>query len=114
MKENKSPGGIPPKLLKEIVDQISTPLSILFNLSLKEGFVSSEWKEANITTLFKKRSMNKTEDYRTVSITPVLRKLLDTFVRGHMVEFLVKYTLIGESQHGFLEATSCLTNLLCF
>ena len=36
MKDNKSPGldGIPPKLLKEIVDQISTPLAKLFNLSL--------------------------------------------------------------------------------
>ena len=36
MKDNKSPGvdGIPPKLLKEIVEQISTPLAKLFNLSL--------------------------------------------------------------------------------
>ena len=52
MKENKSPGvdGIPPKLLKEIVEQISTPLAKLFNLSLEEGIVPSEWKEANITT----------------------------------------------------------------
>ena len=37
MKDNKSPGvdGIPPKLLKEIVEQISTPLAKLFNLSLE-------------------------------------------------------------------------------
>ena len=47
MKENKSPGvdGIPPKLLKEIVEQISTPLAKLFNLSLEEGIVPSEWKK---------------------------------------------------------------------
>ena len=47
MKDNKSPGvdGIPPKLLKEIVDQISTPLANLFNLSLEEGIVPSEWKK---------------------------------------------------------------------
>ena len=46
MKDNKSPGvdGIPPKLLKEIVEQISTPLAKLFNLSLEEGIVPSEWK----------------------------------------------------------------------
>ena len=38
MKDNKSPGvdGIPPKLLKEIVEQISTLLAKLFNLSLEE------------------------------------------------------------------------------
>ena len=43
MKENKSPGvdGIPPKLLKEIVEEINTPPTKLFNLSLEEGIVTS-------------------------------------------------------------------------
>ena len=56
MKDNKSPGvdGISSKLLKEIVEQISTPLAKLYNLSLEEGIVPSEWKEANIKPLFKK------------------------------------------------------------
>ena len=69
MKDNKSPGvdGIPPKLLKEIVEQISTPLAKVFNLSLEEGIeeegiVPAEWKEANITPLFKKGSRNKPEN----------------------------------------------------
>ena len=37
MKVNKSPGvdGMPPKLLKEIVEQISTSLGKVFNLSLE-------------------------------------------------------------------------------
>ena len=41
MNDNKSPGvdGIPQKLLKEIVEQISIPLAKLFNLSLEEGIV---------------------------------------------------------------------------
>ena len=41
MKDNKSHGDdeIPPKLFKEIVEQISTPLAKVFNLSLeKEQF----------------------------------------------------------------------------
>ena len=61
MKDNKSPGvdGIPPKLLMETVEQISIPLARVFNLSLKEGVVSFEWKEANIIPLFKKGSRNK-------------------------------------------------------
>ena len=111
MKDNKSPGveGIPPKLLKEIVEQISTPLAKLFNLSLEEGIVPSEWKEANITPLFKKGSRKKPENYR-----PVVCKLPETLIRDHMVEILVKHKLINTSQHGFLKARSCLTNLLCF
>ena len=115
MKDNKSPGvdGVPPKLLKEIVQQISTPLAKLFNLSL-EGIVPSEWKEANITPLFKKGSRNKPENYRPVSLTSVVCKLLETLNRDHMVEFLIKHKSINTSQHWFLKARSCLTNLLCF
>ena len=41
MKENKSPGvdDISPKILKETVEQISTPLAHVFNMSLQEGTV---------------------------------------------------------------------------
>ena len=116
MKDNKSPGvdGTPPKLLKEIVEQISTPLAKLFNLSLEGGIFPSEWKETNITPLCKKRSKNKPENYRPVSLTSVICKLLETLIRDHIVEFLVKHKLINTYQHGFLKARSCLTNLLCF
>ena len=113
MKDNKSRGvdGIPPKLLKKIVEQISTPLAKVFNLSLDEGIVPSEWKKANITSLFQNGSRNKPENYRPVSLTSVICKLLETLIRDHTVEFLVKYKLIKTSQHGFLKARSCLTNL---
>ena len=116
MEDNKSPGvdGIPPKLLKEIVEQISVPLAKVFNVSLEEGMVPSEWKEANITLIFKKESRNKTENYRPVSLTSVVCKLLETLIRNHMMEFLVKHKLINTSEHGFPKARSFLTNLLCF
>ena len=40
-------------------------------------------------------------------------KLLETIIRDHMMDFLIKHKLINTSQHGFLKARSCLTNLLC-
>ena len=116
MKDNKSPGvdGIPPKLLMETVEQISIPLARVFNLSLKDGVVPFEWKEANIIPLFKKGSRNKSENYRPVSLTSVICKLLERLIKDHMVDFLVKHKLLNSSQHGFLKARSCLTNMLCF
>ena len=56
MKENKSPGvdGLSHKILKETVEQISKPLAHVFNMSLQEGIVLLECKEANIIPLFKK------------------------------------------------------------
>ena len=78
MKENKSPGvdGIAPKILKETVEQICTPLAHVFNMSLQEGIVPLEWKEANIIPLFKKGSRNKSVNYRPVSLTSVICKVL--------------------------------------
>ena len=42
------------------------------------------------------------------------RLLLETIIRDHMMDFLIKHKLINPTQHGFLKAKSCLTNLLCF
>ena len=67
-----------------------------------------------MTPLFKKGSRNKPEHYIPVSLTSVVCKLLDTLIRDHVVEFLVKHKLINIYQHRFLKARSCLINLLCF
>ena len=74
----------------------------------------TEWKEANIIPLFKKGARNKSVNYRPVSLTSVICKLLESIIRDHMMDFLIKHKLINPSQHGFLKAKSCLTNLLCF
>ena len=88
------------------------PLARVVNLILKEGVVPFEWKEANIMPLFKKGLRNK--NYRPVSLTSVICKLLERSIKDHMVDFLVKHKLLNSSQHGFLKARSCLTNMLCF
>ncbi len=106
--------GIPPKFLLEIVEQISMPLPTVFNLSLEEGIVPLEWKEANIIPLFKKGSRNKSENYRPMSLTTVICKLLERLIKDHMVDFLVKNKLINPSQHGFLKACYVFKNMLCF
>ena len=65
-------------------------------------------------SLVQKRFKNKSVNYRPVSLTSVICKLLETVIRDHMMDFLVKHKLINPYQHGFLKARSCLTNLLCF
>ena len=41
-------------------------------------------------------------------------KLLERLTKDHMVDFLVRHKLFNPSQHRFLKARSCLTNMLCF
>ena len=61
----------------------STPLAHVFNMSLQERIVPLEWKEANIIPLFKKGSRNKSVNYRPVSLTSVICKLLEAIIRDH-------------------------------
>ena len=116
MKDNMLPGvdAISPNILKETVEQISTPLTHVFIMSLQEGIVPLERKEANSVPLFKKGSRNNSVNSRPVSLTSVICKLLETIIRDHMMDFLVKHKLINPSQYGFLKSRSFLTNLLCF
>ena len=51
----------------------------LARVSLKEGVVPFEWKEANIP-LFKKVSRSKSDNYRPVSLTSVICKLLGRLI----------------------------------
>ena len=110
MQENKPPGvdGIAPKIVKEPVEQMCTPLAHVFNMSLQDGIVHLEWKEANIIPLLQKGSRNKSVNDRPVSLTSVICKVLETIIRDQMMDFLIKHKLINPSQQ-FLKARSCLT-----
>ena len=97
----------------ETFELISIPLARVLNLSLKEEVIPFEWKEVNIIPLFKKGSRNKSDNYTLVSLTSVIRKLLERLINDHMVDFLDRHKLLNASQHGFRKARSCLTNMLC-
>ncbi len=58
---NKTPGSnkISPRILKEVKEEISHPLLILFTDSLHQGKVPTDWKYANVTPIFKK-GVNRT------------------------------------------------------
>ena len=71
-------------------------------------------EKANITPLFKKGLRNKSHNYRPVSLTSLICKLLERLIKDHMVDFVVRHTFLYPSQHGFLKARSCLINMLCF
>ena len=112
----KSPGPdkIYPRILKEVKEAICKPLCTIFNLSLRTGKVVSEWKLANVTPLFKKGDKSNPGNYRPISLTSVVCKLMESILRDKIVEFLEKNNIIRDSQHGFPNRRSCLTNLLDF
>ena len=73
-----------------------------------------EWKLANVTPIFKKGSKSLPCNYRPISLTSVVCKMLETLIRDKLVNHLEENNLLKNTQHGFRNKRSCLTNLLDF
>jgi hypothetical protein len=108
------PDGIGPRVLKELQDGLVPALTAIFTKSMEEGSVPPDWKDANVTPIFKKGSKSAPGNYRPVSLTSVSCKLMESIIRDSVTEHLSSNNLIGKSQHGFLRGRSCVTNLLEF
>ena len=116
LKENSAPGpdAIPNKLLIETVNEVSKPLSILFRKSLNERRIPDEWRYANVTPIFKKGPKSEPGNYRPVSPTSAIGKLMERLVKEAIENHLEQHNLIKPSQHGFRHGRSPQTNLIEF
>ena len=86
------------------------PLQIIFQMSLDKGECPSDWKTANVTPIHKKGDRTDPSNYRPVSLTSQVCKVLELLVRARLIEHLDVNNLMNEAQHGFREGRSCLTN----
>ena len=114
LKQSSAPGPdkLWPRVLHSLADVLSYPLALIFARCLSEGTVPPEWKRANITPIFKKGSKGSPGNYRPVSLTCILCKIMESLLRDSIVSHLAKHNLIHNTQHGFMSGRSCLTNLL--
>ena len=110
----KTPGAdnIHPRLLRELSEELAKPLTLIFNKSLEEGKLPSEWKKANVTAIFKKGDKSQANNYRPVSLTSIVCKVLESFIRDSIQEFFENLNLYSKCQHGFRKKKSCTTQLL--
>ena len=106
------PDGINAKILRELADQITPVLKLLYEQSLSEGKLPHQWKEGNVIALFKKGSKRSANNYRPVSLTSICCKILEKIIRNSIIKSLDEQGLIHKDQHGFRGGRSCTTQLL--
>nr|XP_047129682.1 uncharacterized protein LOC124809582 [Hydra vulgaris] len=104
--------GVSAYVLKNCSDSFSIPLSAIFQKSLYSGCCPKVWKKANVTPLFKNGSGLDPGNYRPISLTSVVCKVMEKILRDTMVNHLVEHSLISKNQHGFVNKKACVTNLL--
>ena len=83
---NKSPGPdeIHPKILYEAAEQLAYPLTFIFNKSVELGRIPSKWKTAEVKPIFKKGVKSNPGNYRPVSLTSIVCKIFEFFIRDSL------------------------------
>jgi len=111
---NKSPGPdkIHPKILVETAHQISYPLQQLFKCSFDTKQLPADWRCANITPLYKKGSRTEIGNYRPVSLTSIICKIMEAIIRDKILSHFKVNMLFTDKQFGFLKGRSTTLQLL--
>ncbi|KAK4810667.1 hypothetical protein QYF61_007467 [Mycteria americana] len=112
--KSMGPDEIHPRVLKELADVLTKPLSIIYQQSWLTGEVPADWRLANVTPIFKKGRKEDPGNYRPVSLTSVPGKLMEQIILSAITRHVENNQGIRPSQHGFRKGRSCLTNLISF
>ena len=80
---------------------IVDPLHHIVNLSLQTSTVPAAWKQAKIVPIFKSGDQKQAENYRPISVLPILSKLLEKAVHSQLLTYLEENKLLNDSQYGY-------------
>jgi len=99
-------------VIYEIRHGITHPLTMLFNRFLKKKHIPDIWKRANISPIYKNGRKDEVNNYRPVSLTCILCKILKFIIRDKVMEHFIFNKLFTNRQFGFLKGRSTVTQLL--
>ncbi|KAK4832555.1 LOW QUALITY PROTEIN: hypothetical protein QYF61_024055 [Mycteria americana] len=107
--KSMGPDGIHPRVLRELVEVLTKPLSILYQQRWLAGEVPVDWRLASVMPIYKKGWKEDPWNYRPVSLTSVLGKVMEQIILSAIMRHVQDNQAIRPSQHG---QRSCLTNLI--
>ena len=106
------PDGISPRLLKYAARELSYPLALLFNKSLRLGVFPSSWKIANVIPVFKNGEREIVSNYRPISLLSIIGKTMEKCIFTHLYNYFNRHNVITSLQSGFRPGDSTINQLL--
>ncbi|CAM5149037.1 unnamed protein product [Natator depressus] len=109
-----APDNLHPRILKELTHEIANPLAKNVNESVNSGAVPHDWRIANIVPIFKKGKKRDLGNYRPVSLTSVVCKVLEKNLKEKVVKDIAVNGNWDKIHHGFTKGRSFQTDLISF
>ena len=91
---------------------ISKSLTCLFNMSISQCKFPASWKIARVTPIFKDGDKSAKENYRPISVLPVISRLFEKVIYNQLYSYLNSNGFLSTNQSGFRALHSTLTTLL--
>ena len=113
LKETRSIGsdGISLQFIKDALCIIAFYLTCIINTSIVTGVFPLAWKHALVIPLFKNGDFDHVNNYRPISLLPILSKILEKIVSKQLLNFLENNHCLSKCQHGFRPNLSTETAL---
>ena len=84
----------------------------IYKKSVEESKLPKQWKDAEITPIYKKDARNLPKNYRPVSLTSIICKIIEKLIVVDIINHIKANKLNCQEQHGFTANKSTTTNLL--
>ena len=93
--------GLSSILLKRIASKIKNVLTTIINQSLMTGIFPNSLKTAKISPIYKKEDPHLTDNYRPISLLPVISKIFEKVAFKQVYDYFNVNDLLYKSQYGF-------------
>ena len=103
LKNRSAPGldGINPKFIKMSKVCLAPFLATFFNKCIAQSVFPENFKTAVVTPIPKTTTPRSMNDFRPISLLPILSKIFEKIIAKKMMKFMNKNNILTDSQFGF-------------
>ena len=111
---NKAPGmdKISSRILKDSLPSTLTTITRIVNNSFVTNTFARAWKTAEVTPILKCGNPDVPNNYRPISLLPIVSKIAERLVHGQLMEHLIRNNKLAAHQSGNRKLHSTETALL--
>ena len=88
-------------IIKEAFGILLPEVTFMFNLSICSSKFPKAWKQALVVPIPKTGNLTKVQNYRPISLLPLLGKILEKLIHQQLSAYLEAEALLADTQYGF-------------